>query len=153
MRPLEIESRTPIPRKTAPFTTINIVTAVFLACYLLSGILFMKIITFNMNMSLYGKSNTLEFLFMLLIVLIKYAQIAVQVYGIFFDPKRKSRNILTIVSLMLTFSNGVLLVMWNIKLIANSGTFAIVVTDPITLYLLLGGVLSLPGLVSFYFYE
>jgi hypothetical protein len=90
---------------------------------------------------------------MLLIVLIKYSQLAVQIYGIFFDSKRKSRNILTIVSLLLIVSNGVLLVVWNIKLMVNSGTFARVVTDPIILYLLLGGVMPLPGLISFYFYE
>jgi hypothetical protein len=153
MRPLDIESRIPIPKEIVLFAPVNIITTAFLVCYLLSGILFMKIITFNMNMSLLGNSNALEFLFMLLIVLIKYSQLAVQIYGIFFDSKRKSRNILTIVSLLLIVSNGVLLVVWNIKLMVNSGTFARVVTDPIILYLLLGGVMPLPGLISFYFYE
>ena len=150
MKSVDIESQTPVPSIQSPFNPINIITIVCLVLYLLTDILFMPVIIYNLVTSISGFSNILEFLLMIAIILTKYTQLGIQIYGIFFDSKKEARSTLSLVSLLLTVTIGVLFLSWAIMLIANGGNVLMILTDPIILYLMLGTVLSIPGLISLY---
>jgi hypothetical protein len=150
MKSVDIESQTPVPSIQSPFNPINIITIVCLVLYLLTDILFMPVIIYNLVTSISGFSNILEFLLMIVIILTKYSQLGIQIYGIFFDSKKEARSTLSLVSLLLTVTIGVLFLSWAIMLIANGGNVLMILTDPIILYLMLGTVLSIPGLISLY---
>jgi hypothetical protein len=150
MKSVDIESQTPVPNVQSAFNPINIITIICLVLYLLTDILFMPVIIYNLVTSISGFSNILEFLLMVVIMLTKYSQLGIQIYGIFFDSKKEARSTLSLVSLLLTVTIGVLFLSWAIMLIANGGNVLMILTDPIILYLMLGTVLSIPGLISLY---
>ena len=150
MKSVDIESQTPVPLTKSPFNAINIITIICLVLYMLTDILFMPVIIYNLVTAISGFSNILEFLLMVTLMLTKYSLIVVQIYGLFFNSQRTSRSSLSLVSLLLIVTIAVLFLSWGILLIANGATVVMILTDPIILYLALGTVLTIPGLISLY---
>ena len=133
-----------------PVNPLSLCTIFSVVICAASDIIFMPILICDLVTSFAGFCNVMQGIFFIVLILAKYSMLFVQIYGLFFDSQRNYRSCLALVDVLLEVTIGVLLLCWTIMLIGNGGTVLMVITDPILLYLLIGGVLCIPGLMYLY---
>ena len=126
------------------------IETVFIVIDLLVDIVFFPIIIYVAITSLMG-NDYLRCVMMVIMVIAKYALIFVEIFGCYFskgENYKKMRVTLGYTALVLLITELLILIGWVVLLVLNKDKAMTILTDPILIYLVLGEILGIPGMIG-----